>query len=684
MPTAFAAALLASITALAAPARADTLVIRGAAIVDVRTGELIQNRDIRIEDGRITALIPAGAPAEGQVIDATGLFAMPGLFDAHVHLMASMDTDPKLLIAHGVTSARDLGAPTQPILDLKKSIASGGSGGTLGPDLVVTGAIIDGDPPMWPFSEIAADADAGRAAVRKLHDAGVDMIKVYSRLTKDAYLAVVDEAHKHNLKVTGHIPESVTLSEAIAAGQDCNEHLMRIDAAIAALAGQDERRNRPMTQSLAGWAFYDDVPQEKLEAWAKSLAAGGMMQCPTIIVMKGIGRSADPEAKNDPMLAYVTGPTREFWSSEVYSNWGKYAGAIVPTLQKTVRLFHDNGVPMMIGTDLGNPYVFAGRAVHDEMALWQDAGIPAPDILRAATIVPATFCNLADSHGSIDQGKTANIVLLRKNPLTDIHNAAEIEHVILRGVHYDRAALDGIIEGVRKKIADESTAPPKQDDAPVAANLPGNEVARGVFRMTFGKFDAGAEHFVITETDDAYHLFADLRPKGGGQTPSTITARASKGGRPQTVQWNQRTAPPVNSTYTIDGDTLTATATKGGEPQPRQTVALTDTHILSIPAIASTFLENRALALQPGETRQLTVLSFGFPDWRTQPSPYKVTRNEDTTIDLNGVETKCAHYITVTTTPMGPFKTESWVDDNFLPHRAVLTMPFGVVTFIRE
>jgi len=665
----------------AAPALAASSVIRGSTIVDPRTGGLIQNRDILIQDGRIAALIPAGAPAEGESVNARGLYAIPGLFDAHVHLMASTETDPKLLVAHGVTAARDLGAPTQPIIDLKNSLRRGGA---LGPDLVVTGAIIDGDPPVWPFSEIAADADAGRAAVNRLREAGVDMIKVYSRLTKDAYEAVIDEAHKHNLKVTGHIPESVTLSEAIATGQDCNEHLMRIDAAIAALAGEEERRNRPMTQSLAGWAFYDDVPQAALETWAKSLAASGMMQCPTLIVMQGIGRTAVPESKNDPMLAYVSGQTREFWASEAYTSWGKYAGAIVPTMQKTIKLFHDAGVPMMVGTDLGNPYIFAGRAVHDEMALWQDAGIPAPAILKAATITPATFCGLASSHGSIERGKVANIVLTRKNPLEDIRHAAEIEHVILRGEHYDRAELDGIKEGVRKRIADDEATAQPGADAPVAANLPGREVARGAYAITFGKFDAGSEHFVITEDDEGYHFFADLRPKGGGQIPSTITARASKRGEPQTVQWNQQASPPVNATYTVDADTLTVTATKGGEPQPEQTVALTDTHILSIPAIASTFLENRALALKPGETKELTVLSFGYPDWRAMPSPYKVTRFEDTTIERNGAETNCAHYLTETTTPIGLFKTETWTDDSKLPYRATITMPFGVVTFTRN
>src|SRR5690606_11186363 len=151
------AALTASVVTGAAPeGRAGTTVIRGAAIVDVERGRLIEGRDIVIADGVIAAIAKPGESPRGAGVvdvDGAGLFAMPGLFDAHVHLMGAMDTDPILLVAHGVTGARDLGGLTQAVVELKRAIAAGER---IGPDLVVTGAIIDGDPPVWPFSEIAA------------------------------------------------------------------------------------------------------------------------------------------------------------------------------------------------------------------------------------------------------------------------------------------------------------------------------------------------------------------------------------------------------------------------------------------------------------------------------------------------------------------------------------------------
>jgi imidazolonepropionase-like amidohydrolase len=84
------------------------------------------------------------------------------------------------------------------------------------------------------------------------------------------------------------------------------------------------------------------------------------------------------------------------------------------------------------------------------MQIWQDAGIPAPDVLRSATLVPAQWLRLDDRLGTIAEGKTASMVLVRANPLDDVRNAREIETVFLRGQRFDRAALDRLLDEARK------------------------------------------------------------------------------------------------------------------------------------------------------------------------------------------------------------------------------------------
>jgi imidazolonepropionase-like amidohydrolase len=99
----------------------------------------------------------------------------------------------------------------------------------------------------------------------------------------------------------------------------------------------------------------------------------------------------------------------------------------------------------MVGTDLSVPGIVPGYSVHEEMLIWQEAGIPAADIVRSATIVPAKFMGLEDRLGSIREGKTASMVLVRGNPLEDIRNAQEIEGVFLRGEYFSRQDLDKLL-----------------------------------------------------------------------------------------------------------------------------------------------------------------------------------------------------------------------------------------------
>jgi imidazolonepropionase-like amidohydrolase len=117
-----------------------------------------------------------------------------------------------------------------------------------------------------------------------------------------------------------------------------------------------------------------------------------------------------------------------------------------------VRRLNEAGVPLMAGTDLSVPGVIPGFSLHDELAIWQDAGIPAADVLRSATLVPAQFMGLGDRLGSLAEGKTASMVLLRANPLDDVRNAREIEAVFLRGRYFDHDALDRLLEETRELV----------------------------------------------------------------------------------------------------------------------------------------------------------------------------------------------------------------------------------------
>jgi len=117
-----------------------------------------------------------------------------------------------------------------------------------------------------------------------------------------------------------------------------------------------------------------------------------------------------------------------------------------------VRGLNDAGVPLMVGTDLMLPGILPGYAVHQEMALWQEAGIPPADVLRSATLVPAQFLGLEGRLGSLGEGKTASMLLLRANPLEDVRNAQQIEGLFLRGQYFSQADLSRLLDEAKNLV----------------------------------------------------------------------------------------------------------------------------------------------------------------------------------------------------------------------------------------
>lgn len=645
--TLIAAASLAVLApAVAEPAPPDSVVIRNVSIVDVEAGRALPATDVYLSGGRISAVgrAPAEKPAES--IDGTGLFLIPGLFDAHVHYVHP-DTYGPLMIANGVTFVRELGGFTEPTVALRDQL---NRGEILGPRMICTGAIIDGKEPVWPFSEECETPEQAREAVRRLKAAGVDQIKLYSRLQPEVYRAAVDEAHKLGLKAVGHIPLACTVEDAIAAKQNCVEHLSRFETIVAKLApAEDDGRVRGTFGEMRAMARLDRVDPAALSAELKAVADAGIVQCPTIVVLAGIGSMADGGATDHPLLKYTPMDLRSFWDSGQYKNWAEQAAMMVAPMQRLTRGLHDAGATLMVGTDLANAYIFAGFSVHREMQLWAEAGIPAADILRAATVVPARFCGVEDEYGTVAAGKAASVVLLEADPLEDIGNCARIREVFLDGRRFDRAALDGLLAKVEKQVADGASP----QESVVKMDLPGEVVARGTFTAKFGPYDAGGEDFLITKSADGYHVMAHNQPKGGFQKPSVITMNAGPDFMVRSCEFKELTKEPTGATYSVEGNTFTATPVKG-EPQTLEAPAGS---MFTTVSYAGDFLLLGAAALEPGQTRTFTTVGFGFaqPVWKLGTTDVDLTRHEDVEIDHGGARVPARRYTSVIKTPMGAF-----------------------------
>jgi imidazolonepropionase-like amidohydrolase len=429
--------------------------ITDVAVVDVENGITIPGQTVIVLGDQIDQVDAQGKieiPQGAESIDGHGLYLMPGLVDAHVHYLEA-PIFGRLLIANGVLLVRDMGMPNEYILKLRDEL---NRGETFGPEMIASGAVLDGNPPQLPSISIGISTpEEGRSAVYAQAEAGVNMIKVYSSLDKDVFLAIADEAQKLGLMVVGHVPDSIYIEDAVAAGLRSSEHWFGFEKAIAKLLGEPvDFSFKGMGSDVGYLQRLGEVDPKALQDFYQRLRVSGLTIVPTVVTYKTFPDIDAFEAKSLPLSEFISPNLLTMWKSQwsgqsmpefVWQNWAQ----MVSQMNKA-------GVPLMVGTDLILPGIIPGYSVHEEMAIWQEAGIPAADVLRSATLVPAQFMGLGERLGSVSEGKTASMVIVRANPLEDIHNAQLIEGVFLRGEYFNRLDLDRMLSEA-KDLAQQPT-----------------------------------------------------------------------------------------------------------------------------------------------------------------------------------------------------------------------------------
>lgn len=422
----------------------DSFALTGVTIIDTTDGSTRTGMTVLVRGERIERIAPElKLPDGGEVIDATGKFLIPGLWDMHIHWYA--ESYLPLFVANGVTGVRQMFGGSLHHAWKKKMK----NGKLLGPRHVVASRIVDGPKPVWPGSIAVADPEAGRRAVETAISEKADFVKVYSLLPRDAYFAIVDEARKREIPFAGHVPGSVSAAEASDAGQHSIEHLTGVLTACSA----EEQAIREATVAAGGWLSqterllrtYDD---EKAAALFARFAKNGTWHCPTLTVLRNIAFMPDPSIVEDPNLKYMPPQVRGMWDPDRVSRWTN-KGAFAKYLQ-IVGQMHEAGVGILAGTDVLNPYCFPGFSLHGELELLVDAGLTPLAALQAATLNPAEYLDLREQFGTVEEGRIADLVLLEANPLEKIGNTRRIAAVVLGGRLYRQADLQNMLADVEK------------------------------------------------------------------------------------------------------------------------------------------------------------------------------------------------------------------------------------------
>ena len=434
-------------------------------VVDTETGKEIQDQTVMISGDKISDITDSRSttmPAHAKILDGRGKYLIPGLWDMHVHGTNYESTLP-LYIANGVTGVREMFGPP----DANKVREELAQSNIIAPHLYLASPIIDGNPPIWPNSIKVETPQEARSVVDQQKRRGADFIKVYSRLSREAYFAILDEAQHQNIPVAGHVPTRVTAWEATAAKQKSIEHLM--DIPIACSSREEELRAAAATTKsmlegdkleVDAWHSYS---QEKCDRLFQDFKKNGTWAVPTLMVYKTFGLLNDTEFRKDERMRYFSGEFRGWLSANGdprLKAWTTADFALERELfndeEGLVKELFRAGVPMLAGTDTGNPYCFPGFSLHNELALLVDSGMSPLSALQTATLNAAVFMNATDRYGSVSKGKIADLLLLDADPLNDIHNTKRISEVFLAGREFNRSELDAILRSAEHATNNEN------------------------------------------------------------------------------------------------------------------------------------------------------------------------------------------------------------------------------------
>ena len=448
---ALSAPLALAVVACVPSARAgdDSLVIRDVTVLPMTAARPMPHQTVVVTDGRIAARGPDGqvsAPPGATEIDGAGKYLIPGLFEMHAHTSKTRASALGLYVAHGVTTLRDQGSEHAEVLRWRTEVRTGER---VGPRMLIAGPYLESlrniarmrsDPPearVEPFerARIAVGSpEAARRVIDSLAVLELDHFKVRTVQDQETYLALNAAAAAHGMKLVGHVVTAST-TLFLESGQDGVEHAF------------------PIT--------LDSLPREQRMAFWRELAVRDIGVVPTLVTAT--------ESVFRPLAYYqtlvndtgaTTHPLRPYLSAFLVLDWREQVEEVTPERRayfdqawpialKHIREMRESGVRIMAGSDVAVLNIFPGASLHEELRLFVDSvGMSPMEALASATRQPAEWLGLADSLGTIESGKVADLVLLDADPLEDITNTRRIAAVVMRGRLFQRRDLDALLEAV--------------------------------------------------------------------------------------------------------------------------------------------------------------------------------------------------------------------------------------------
>lgn len=451
------------------PRNTGPVAITHVTVVPMDSNRSLPDHTVLFEQGKITALGPSAEfnIDSAQVIDGRDKFLMPGLSDMYGSY--SDPADAIMYLANGVTFTRTSGgSPSQ--LALERAVERGEFPG---PRLYTTTPAIDGVRPNGrtdlPSGVPMTSPDQAEEMVGRYAERGYHQIRVYALLPLENLNALGKAAAAAGLKIVGKCPDQVTFEQCIAAGMASIDQMHTIARGhLQQGYAHPERWDRFGVDVLNLTANHLDY--DAIKRLGEQLAESQVWNTPTLVWHDRISREpsdnrADPNLRYMPQSA-IAGWEAAFGRFSARSNseigvWRKAKQGQARTLPKIVGILHEQGAPMLTGTDSPGPFTIHGFAILEELEQFVEAGMTPYEALRCSTYEPARFLGQTDTWGTVAVGKRADLVLTGSNPLDAIANLREIEAVFSNGYIFMKVDLNRLLE----QRAESVTKPPELPSA---------------------------------------------------------------------------------------------------------------------------------------------------------------------------------------------------------------------------